>query len=52
MGKIGGFIDIERQDESNIKVEKRVKDYKEFRNQYELVGKKLITNFLKIAELI
>ncbi len=30
MGKIGGFIDIERQDESNIKVEKRVKDYKEF----------------------
>ncbi|WGH77006.1 glutamate synthase subunit beta [Tenacibaculum tangerinum] len=30
MGKIGGFIDIERQDESNIAAKERIKDYKEF----------------------
>ncbi|SEB68687.1 glutamate synthase (NADH) small subunit [Tenacibaculum sp. MAR_2009_124] len=30
MGKIGGFIDIERQDESSITVGERVKNYDEF----------------------
>lgn len=30
MGKLGGFIDIERQNESNISVKKRIQDYKEF----------------------
>ncbi|CAL2103409.1 Glutamate synthase [NADPH] small chain [Tenacibaculum sp. 190130A14a] len=30
MGKIGGFIDIGRQDETNIKVEERLKNYEEF----------------------
>ncbi len=30
MGKVGGFIDIKRQNESNISVKKRIQDYKEF----------------------